>query len=124
MSTQTPLSRVEGLGAAHSGTGHFWRQRMTAVAMIPLAIWFAVVVLGLVGGTEAQTVGFFQRPLNAGLMAAFVVIALYHMVLGLQVVIDDYIHADGAKIFLMLLNRAFGLVVGVTCLLALLRIAI
>ena len=124
MSTQTPLSRVEGLGAAHSGTTHFWRQRVTAVALIPLSIWFAVAVLGSVGATEAETVGFFQHPVNAVLMAGFIVIALYHTVLGLQVLIDDYVYGDGAKIFLMLLNRAFALAVGAGCLLALLRIAI
>ncbi len=124
MSTQTPLSRVEGLGAAHSGTAHFWRQRATAVALVPLAIWFVVAALGLVGGTEAETVGFFQRPLNAVLMAAFMVIAAYHMTLGLEVIIDDYVHSDGAKIFLMLLNRAFAIAVGAACLLALLRIVI
>lgn len=124
MSTQTPLSRVEGLGAAHSGTAHFWRQRATAVALVPLAIWFVVAALGLVVGTEAETVGFFQRPLNAVLMAAFMVIAAYHMTLGLEVIIDDYVHSDGAKIFLMLLNRAFAIAVGAACLLALLRIVI
>ncbi len=124
MSAQTPLSRVEGLGAAHSGTTHFWRQRVSAAALVPLAIWFVVAVLGLVGGTEAETVGFFQRPVNAALMAAFMVIALYHMMLGLQVVIDDYVHSDGPKIFLMLLNRAFAIAVGAATLLALLRIVI
>jgi len=131
MSMETPLHRVQGLGASHSGVKHFWRQRMTAAALVPLSIWFAWAVLGLVGASEAQVLSFLARslngplaiPLNAILMGAFVVILLYHMVLGLQVVIDDYIHSEGGRIFLMLFTRAFALAVGAVSLFALLRIA-
>lgn len=131
MSLETPLHKVQGLGSSHSGVKHFWRQRVTAAALIPLSIWFAWACLGLVGGSEAQVLGFLTRsldapvaiPLNAILMAAFIVILLYHMVLGLQVVIDDYVHGEGGKIFLMLLMRAFALAVGASSLFALLRIA-
>ena len=124
MSLETPLHKVQGMGAAHSGTQHFWRQRVTAVALIPLSIWFAVSVLQLVGAQEVDVLTFFQHPLNAGLMGIFVVTLLIHMVLGLQMVIDDYVHTDGAKIALLLLNRAFAWVVGAACLLALLKSAI
>jgi succinate dehydrogenase / fumarate reductase, membrane anchor subunit len=123
MSLETPLHKVEGLGSAHSGVTHFWRQRVTAAALIPLSIWFAVSVIGLVGAHEAATLAFLSQPLNAILMAVFVAILLYHMVLGLQVVIDDYIHGNGMKVFTMLLTRAFALAVGAACLFALLRIA-
>jgi succinate dehydrogenase / fumarate reductase membrane anchor subunit len=131
MSMETPLHRVQGLGAAHSGVKHFWRQRMTAAALVPLSIWFAWAVLGLVGASEAQVLAFLARslngplaiPLNAILMGAFIVILLYHMVLGLQVVIDDYVHSEGGRIFLMLFTRAFALAVGAVSLFALLRIA-
>jgi succinate dehydrogenase / fumarate reductase membrane anchor subunit len=123
MSLETPLHKVEGLGSSHSGVTHFWRQRVTAAALIPLSIWFAVSVLGLVGATETGTLVFLSQPLNAILMAVFAVILLYHMVLGLQVVIDDYIHGAGMKLFLLLLMRAFALAVGAACLFALLRIA-
>ncbi|HEX4533843.1 MAG TPA: succinate dehydrogenase, hydrophobic membrane anchor protein [Rhizomicrobium sp.] len=121
---QTPLSRVQGLGASHTGTRSFWRQRITAVALVPLAIWFLVAVLGLVGGTEAEVAGFFQHPVNAILMFLFIMFALWHMMIGLQEVIEDYAHAPGAKLILLLLNRAFTIVVGASCLLALLKIAI
>jgi succinate dehydrogenase / fumarate reductase, membrane anchor subunit len=124
MSLETPLHRVQGLGAAHSGTQHFWRQRITAVALIPLSIWFAVSVLKLVGAEEVGVLTFFQHPLNAGLMGIFVVILLYHMQIGLQVVIDDYAHSAGLKVALILLNRGFAILVGVTSIIALLRIAI
>ncbi|HEY5346709.1 MAG TPA: succinate dehydrogenase, hydrophobic membrane anchor protein [Rhizomicrobium sp.] len=123
MKQETPLHRVQGLGAAHSGTGHFWHQRMTAVALVLLGGWFAVVMLGLVGASEASLVGFLARPWNAILMAAFVIVLLYHMMLGLQVVIDDYAHAPGAKIFLMLLMRAFAIAIGAASLFALIHIA-
>jgi succinate dehydrogenase / fumarate reductase membrane anchor subunit len=124
MSLETPLHRVQGLGPAHSGVGHFWRQRVTAVALIPLSIWLVAAVLGLVGTSEAEVAGFFQRPWNAILMGLFVVVACIHMTLGLQVVIDDYVHSPGQRIFLLLLNRAFAWVIAAACLIALLRIAI
>jgi succinate dehydrogenase / fumarate reductase membrane anchor subunit len=128
---ETPLHRVQGLGAAHSGVKHFWRQRVTAAALIPLTAWFAWAVLGLVGANEPQTLAFFAHsvggslsiPLNAILMISFIAILLYHMVLGLQVVVDDYVHHEGAKIFLMLVIRATAFAVGAVSLFALIRIA-
>jgi len=128
MTMETPLHKVQGLGSSHSGVKHFWRQRMTAAAMVPLAIWFAWSVVGLSGASEVQVLFYLTRsafglPLNAILMGAFIVIALYHMVLGIQVIIDDYVHSDGGKIFLMLLMRAFALAVAAASLFALFRIA-
>ena len=123
MSLETPLHKVRGLGSAHSGVTHFWRQRVTAAALVPLAIWFGISVLGLVGAHEAPTLAFLSQPLNAILMAAFVVILLYHMMLGLQMVIDDYVQSNGQKLFLMLLMRGFAIAAGATAIFALLRIA-
>jgi succinate dehydrogenase / fumarate reductase membrane anchor subunit len=123
-SLETPRHRVEGLGAAHSGSRHFWRQRVTAAALIPLAIWFGIAVLGLVGTNEASVLTFLTHPVNAILMASFVIILLYHMTLGLQDVIDDYIHGNGAKIFTLLVMRAATIAVGAASLLALAKIAI
>jgi succinate dehydrogenase / fumarate reductase membrane anchor subunit len=128
MSMETPLHRVQGLGSAHSGVKHFWRQRMTAAALVPLSIWFVWAVLGLVGGSEVQVLTFLTRsafgiPLNAILMGSFIVILLYHMALGLQMVIEDYVHSDGGKIFLMLLMRAFAFAVAAVTVFALIRIA-
>lgn len=128
MSLETPLHRVQGLGAAHSGVKHFWRQRLTAAALIPLAIWFAWAALGLVGASEAQTLYFLTRatwgvPWNAILLGAFVLISVYHMALGLQVVIDDYVHTEGMKLVLMLIVRAGAFAVAIVTLFALIRIA-
>lgn len=124
MSSETPLHKVEGLGAAHSGVGHFWRQRVTAVVLVPLSIWFAVSVLGLVGAREAAVLIFLSNPLNAVLMGAFVLVSLYHMALGMQEVIIDYVHHEGAKLLLKTINYAFAFAVALACVFALLRIAI
>ncbi|HTP75771.1 MAG TPA: succinate dehydrogenase, hydrophobic membrane anchor protein [Rhizomicrobium sp.] len=123
MSLETPLHRVQGMGSAHSGVGHFWRQRVTAAALIPLTIWFGISALGLVGAHEAATLAFLSQPLNAILMAAFVVILLFHLALGLQVIIEDYVHGNGSKLFLLLLMRGFTIAAGATSIFALLRIA-
>ena len=123
-SVQTPLHRVRGMGASHSGTGHFWRQRVTAIALVPLGLWFGFTVLGLAGGNEVDALNYFEHPLNAILMGAFAAIMLYHMSLGLQVIIDDYVHSPGGKIFLLLLVRFVMLATMSTCLIALIRIAV
>jgi succinate dehydrogenase / fumarate reductase membrane anchor subunit len=122
-SGQTPLHKVRGLGASHSGTGHFWRERVSAVALAPLSLWFAYVMLGLAGTSEVTALQFLAHPWNALLMGAFVAISLYHMRLGLQVVIDDYIHSAGLKIFLVLMILLAVLVIGGLSLFAIIRIA-
>lgn len=119
---QTPLHKVQGLGTSHTGTGHFWYERLTSVALIPLTLWFGYAMLGLVNASEVASISFLARPLNALLMAAFVVIGLYHVKLGLQVVIDDYVHTPGPKMFLLLLVRFAVIATGSTALFALLRI--
>jgi succinate dehydrogenase / fumarate reductase membrane anchor subunit len=122
-SLQTPLHKVRGLGASHSGTGHFWRQRITAVALIPLGLWFTFAILGLIGTNEVAVLSFLARPWNALLMAAFATTMLYHMSLGLQDVVDDYVHTTGMKIFCLLLIRFAMIATTVTCIFALIRIA-
>jgi succinate dehydrogenase / fumarate reductase, membrane anchor subunit len=122
MSLETPLHKAQGLGSAHSGVGHFWKQRVSAVALIPLTLWFAIAALGLVGATYAQVLNFLFNPVNAVLMAAFVLISLYHMTLGLQEVILDYVPHAGLRFFLMLVNYGFALALAAASIFALLRI--
>jgi succinate dehydrogenase / fumarate reductase membrane anchor subunit len=124
MSVQTPLARVQGLGAAHSGTGHFWRQRISAVALVPLSIWFVCSALGLIGADRDTAAAFLAHPVNAIAMALFVIAALNHMALGVQVVIEDYIHDEGPKVALLIFNSFFSWIVGAACLFALVKIAI
>ena len=119
---QTPLHKVQGLGASHSGTGHFWHERLTSVALIPLTLWFGYAILGLVNASEVAAIGFLAHPLNALLMTGFVLVTLWHIKLGLQVIIDDYVHAAGKKIFLLMLVRFSVIATGSACLFALLRI--
>ena len=88
MSAQTPIARVEGLGASHSGTVHFWRQRVSALALVPLSIWFVCMALSLIGANRHEAIDFLSVPINAILMALFVIAALHHLVLGVQVVIE------------------------------------
>jgi succinate dehydrogenase / fumarate reductase membrane anchor subunit len=124
MTTRTPLSQVEGLGASRSGTSHFWRQRITAVALVPLAIWFVWFALTLIGTDRDAALMFLRMPANAVLMGLFIVIAAIHMTLGLQMVIEDYVHSEGQKIALLVLNQFFAWLVAAASLYALVRIAL
>ncbi len=123
MSLQTPRNRVEGLGSAKTGTVEFWRQRVTAVALVPLAIWFVWSALRLVGTEQGDVIAFLATPVNAILMLLFLFAALYHMTIGMQIVIEDYIHQPFLKISCIILNRFFALVVGIATAFALLKIA-
>jgi len=122
-SLQTPLHKVQGLGASHSGTGHFWRQRITAVALVPLGLWFVYAMLGLIDTNEVAVLSFLSKPWNALLMAAFAATLLYHMTLGLQDIVDDYIHTAGTKVFLRIAILVAAIAVGAVSLFAIIRIA-
>jgi succinate dehydrogenase / fumarate reductase membrane anchor subunit len=124
VSVRTPRARVEGLGTARSGVQHFWRQRLTAVALVPLAIWFAISALSLIGADRDTAIAFLGTPFNAIAMGLFVIAALIHMTLGLQTVIEDYIEREGTKLALFLLNQFFAWIVGAACLFALVKIAL
>jgi len=122
--TQTPLARVEGLGAAHAGTSHFWRQRVSAVALVPLSVWFVYAALAVVGADRGAAVVFLHQPVNAIAMALFVIAVLHHSVLGLQVVVEDYVHTEGWKIALLLFNQLVAWILGAVSLFALVKIAV
>jgi succinate dehydrogenase / fumarate reductase, membrane anchor subunit len=122
-SLQTPLHKVRGMGASHTGTGHFWRERVTAAALVPLSLWFLYVMLGLAGTSEVTALQFLAHPWNAILMGAFVSFSLYHAGLGLQVVVDDYIHTAAGKLFLLLGIRAALLACWLVSVFSIIRIA-
>lgn len=121
---RTPLARVRGLGSAKSGTEHFFLQRMTAVSNIVLAIAFIVIVLGLTGADHATMVRTVSHPLVALLLLLFVVSALIHMRLGMQIIIEDYVHEKGLKIAALVANTFFAVGMGAALAFALLKMAI
>ena len=124
MSIRTPFSRVQGLGAAHSGTEHFWRERASSVALIPLTAWFVYAAIHMIGQPYEDAFTFLHQPVNAIAMLLFVIASVVHMTLGIQVVIEDYVHTEGSKLLLFLANKAFGWIIGVGSVFAILRIAL
>ncbi|MEM8547911.1 MAG: succinate dehydrogenase, hydrophobic membrane anchor protein, partial [Pseudomonadota bacterium] len=109
MSLKSPLGRVLGLGSAKEGTEHWWSQRVTAVALVPLGLWFMVSMLALPGYDYPQVVAWVAAPVNAILLLLFVVTLLYHSKLGTQVVIEDYIHGNMKVVLLIGLKFMYAL---------------
>jgi succinate dehydrogenase / fumarate reductase membrane anchor subunit len=122
-SLRTPLARVRGLGSAKSGTDHFFRQRVTALANVPLAVAFIFLVAGLQGADHKSMLATMSHPLTALLMLLFVGSGIYHMRLGMQVIIEDYVHHEGAKIGLLILNTFFAVAIGAGCVFAILKMS-
>jgi succinate dehydrogenase / fumarate reductase, membrane anchor subunit len=118
----TSRSRVRGLGPAHSGTGHFWLQRATAIANIPLVIYFVFLIASLTGRSHAAVVSALGEPVNAILLLAAIFSIVVHMRLGMQVIIEDYVHGEAAKMTLLLINTFFAVGVGLSAAFAVLRI--
>ena len=123
MMRKTPLGRVLGLGSAKSGTEHWWVQRVTAIAGIPLVIFLIAFILTHVGATRAEMVASLSNPFIAILMALTVITLLWHMKLGVQVIIEDYIHTPGRKFGALLLNSFFTAALGVAALYAILKMS-
>ena len=122
MTIKTPMARALGLGSAKSGTEHWWMQRVTAVALIPLAVWFVVSLLGLHGADHATVTGWVAQPLTAVLLLLLVTALTYHSFLGTQVVIEDYT-GGATRVVTLLLVRFLHVVVAVASLFAILKIA-
>ena len=119
---RTPLGRVRGLGSAREGTEHFWRQRLTAVANIPLLLFFVGLLVSLNGASHADVRATLANPLVALALFLVLVSALYHMKLGMQSIIEDYVHGS-SKIALVMLNSFFAIAIGAVCAFSLLKIA-
>jgi succinate dehydrogenase / fumarate reductase membrane anchor subunit len=120
---RTPLSRVKGLGASGHGAGHWWVHRLTAVSNVPLIIAFVVIVAAMAGRPHAQAVGVVSHPLVAILLILCVLSVTNHMRMGMQIVIEDYVHDRGWKLLAMAANNFYAVVIAVACLWAILKIS-
>ena len=121
---KTPLKRVRGLGSARSGTGHFWLQRVTALANIPLTIGFLCVVYAALGKDVAAARAVLARPFDAFIVALFVISGAIHMRLGMQVIIEDYVHSEGRKLALLALNTLFAFGIAAACVFAVFKLTL
>tara|TARA_B100000586_G_scaffold263038_1_gene231971 strand:- start:1569 stop:1964 length:396 start_codon:yes stop_codon:yes gene_type:complete len=120
-SLRTPLAKARGLGSAKDGTHHFWVQRLTAVALIPLTVWFALSLASLATAGQAEVVTWMKSPLSATLMLSFIMAGFWHMKLGLQVVIEDYVHTEATKITCLILNNLIAIFLALAAFLSVLK---
>jgi succinate dehydrogenase membrane anchor subunit len=119
----TPLKRVRGLGAAHHGTETFWRQRLTAVANVPLLIFLILAIVTHIGASYAEVHAFIARPVVALALVALILSAAIHMRIGLKEIIEDYVHGGG-KVVAILLATFFAVGVGLASVLAIIKISL
>ncbi len=124
MSLRTPLNRVLGLGSAKDGTSHFWGQRVSGAALALLGSWFACALLTLPGFSHAEVVTFIAAPKNSILLLLLSVTVAYHSYLGIQVVIEDYVHSHGLKLTTLVVSRFMHTLLAVASLYAVLRIGL
>ena len=124
VSLRTPLGRVLGLGSAKDGTSHWWGQRVSAVAMALLGLWFVIAIASLEGLAYGNVVIFVGKPLNGVLLTLLCLTVAYHSYLGVQVVIEDYAHSSAAKISLLLISRFAHVLVAVASVYSIFRIGL
>jgi succinate dehydrogenase / fumarate reductase membrane anchor subunit len=122
MSLRSPLGRVRGLGSAKDGTTHWWAQRLTALALIPLTVWFCGAVVSMTGADYPAVAAWIASPVVAGLLVLLIATTFYHAALGLQVVIEDYVHGEMPKIVLVLIVKALAIVLALSGILSVLTL--
>ncbi|MFC4763057.1 succinate dehydrogenase, hydrophobic membrane anchor protein [Dyella koreensis] len=121
---RNPLKRALGLGSAQSGVGHWWTQRLTAAALAVLGLWFVITVLGLLHADYATAKATVAKPWNALLLIAFSITVFWHAVLGLQVVIEDYVHTRWKEVVSMALIKFLAVLGALASVLAVLRVTL
>jgi succinate dehydrogenase / fumarate reductase membrane anchor subunit len=122
-SMRTPLARVRNLGASHSGTSDFWRQRVTAVAMVLLIAPVIIVLMMLLGRNQAGAAQILGSPIVAIIMLLFIIASAWHMKIGMQVVIEDYVHGEKLKLATIMANNFFAIAVALASIYAILKLS-
>ncbi len=124
MSLRSPLGRVLGLGTAKDGTSHWWGQRVSAIALLFLGLWFAFSLATMPGYDYLAATAFIGRPINSILLLLLSLALAYHSYLGVQVVIEDYVHAPGVKIAALLISRFAHIILAAAAVFAILKIGL
>jgi succinate dehydrogenase / fumarate reductase membrane anchor subunit len=124
MELRSSLGRARGLGSAKEGVGHWWAQRVTAIALVPLSIWFVVAAISLMGADYAEYQAWIGQFGNALLMILTVLVLFYHAYLGMQVVIEDYVHGDGVRVVSLLAAKFVLAALAASCVLAVVLVAL
>jgi len=124
MALQTPIGRARGLGAARTGTRHWMAERLTAIANLLLVLWFVFSAMALSGSDYVQVRAWLASPVTATLMVLLIVSTFYHARLGLQVVVEDYVHHEGAKLAALTALTLVVVALAVACIVAVLKVSI
>lgn len=121
---RSPLQVARGLGSAKHGTEHWWSQRLTAIALVPLTVWFVFGVIGHLGAGHAEFIAWMRSPFSAVMMVLTAVVTFHHAQSGLQVVIEDYVHAEWQKMALIIGVKFLSFALAAACVLAVVKIFI
>ena len=121
---RSPLGRARGLGSAKAGAVHWWTQRLTSLALVPLTLWFLCAMIRMVGATREDVSDWMAGPLPVVLLIALVVATFHHLQAGMQVVIEDYVNNDALRIGSVLLVKALCVLMALACIVAVLRLGL
>jgi succinate dehydrogenase / fumarate reductase membrane anchor subunit len=121
---RSPLGRARGLGTAKAGAAHWWAQRLTSIALLPLTVWFLCAAVGMIGATRDDVVFWMAGPLTIVLMIALVIATFHHLQLGLQIVIEDYVNNDLLRIGSIMLVKGLSLLLALACIVSVLRLGL
>ncbi len=124
MSLRSPLGRARGLGSAKSGVHHWWMQRLTAIALVPLCLWLVYGLVCVAGAPHAEAVAWLSQPLTAVTMSLLLVAMFYHSMLGVQVVIEDYVHGEFSKLASLVLSKFAHLALAALSIFSVLKVAL